>query len=120
MNSIDNFGDVLGLATFNRVVGTFIFANGQYRRIPLPVREAQTYGINDSGALAGRFYSAKDNLYLGFVYQNSIFQTLNFPGSAGTFPAAINNSGEVVGAFTDSANASHGFYWTPSTAAPQR
>jgi len=111
-SSIDNFGDVIGLATFNRVFG-FISANGKYQRITLPILLAQPYGINDFGALVGLFYSTKDNVFLGFIYQNSIFQILNFPGSTGTFPMAINNSGEVVGYFYDSNSSTHGFTWTP-------
>lgn len=37
------------------------------------------------------------------------FVTFTGPGGADIYPNAINNSGQVVGTFTDSAGASHGF-----------
>ena len=37
------------------------------------------------------------------------FVTFTGPGGADIYPNAINNSGQVVGMFTDSAGASHGF-----------
>jgi probable HAF family extracellular repeat protein len=49
----------------------------------------------------------------GFVYSNgTVNDSFNYPGAAATNPIAINDSGEVVGTWTDSAGIYHGFYWT--------
>lgn len=40
------------------------------------------------------------------------FTTIDFPGSVSTTPNGINDRGEVVGAYTDSSNRTHGFVRT--------
>jgi uncharacterized membrane protein len=40
------------------------------------------------------------------------FTTIDFPGSVSTIPNGINGRGEVVGAYTDSSNQTHGFVKT--------
>ena len=64
-------------------------------------------------------------LYTVLVAGSSLAQTattvnynyakLNYPGASSTSPAWINNSNEVVGTYTDSAQNTHGFKWQNGT-----
>jgi probable HAF family extracellular repeat protein len=49
---------------------------------------------------------------------NYTFTTIDVPGSAFTNLYGINNSGQIVGSYTDSAGAQHGFLYTNGTFAP--
>ncbi len=46
---------------------------------------------------------------MGFVYAKGKFTPVNFPKSNGTEATGINDKGEVVGLYFDSANLTHGF-----------
>ena len=72
------------------------------------------YGINSAGAAAGWCTSTKTNLYEGFVYAGGKFTAVNFPKSNGTQAEGINDNGDVVGLYLDSAGAQHGFLKTGS------
>jgi len=67
------------------------------------------YGINKSGAAAGFCTSTKTGLFEGFVYSGGKFTAINFPKSNGTQAIGINDAGDVVGAYLDSASVQHGF-----------
>ena len=45
------------------------------------------------------------------AFSQGIIKTLDFPGAASTAPEDINDSGEVVGFYTDANNLSHGFLY---------
>jgi hypothetical protein len=67
------------------------------------------YGVNSAGAAAGWCTNAKTGLDTGFVYSKGKFTPVNFPKSNGTQATGINDKGEVVGLYFDSANLTHGF-----------
>src|SRR5580704_9358170 len=67
------------------------------------------YGVNSLGAVAGWCTSSKTGLDMGFVYAKGKFTAVNFPKSNGTQATGINDKGEVVGLYLDSANLTHGF-----------
>jgi probable HAF family extracellular repeat protein len=67
------------------------------------------YGVNSAGAAAGWCTSSKTGLAEGFVYAKGKFTAVNFPKSNGTEATGINDKGEVVGLYLDSANNAHGF-----------
>jgi hypothetical protein len=67
------------------------------------------YGINSAGAAAGFCTSTKTSLFTGFVYSAGKFTAINFPKSNGTQAIGINDAGDVVGAYLDSASVQHGF-----------
>jgi probable HAF family extracellular repeat protein len=98
------------------------------------------FGINDAGDMIGSYSmstrtarlsgdSASSNVKLvartansvqiretgipayGFLLSGGVFRSLNPPGSIATYPAGINNSGVVVGTFTDVNNHVHGFLY---------
>jgi len=67
------------------------------------------YGVNSAGAAAGWCISSKTSLDTGFVYAKKKFTAVNFPKSSGTQVTGINDKGEVVGLYFDTAGATHGF-----------
>jgi probable HAF family extracellular repeat protein len=69
-------------------------------------------GINPGGNAVVGYYTPSPGTIAGFLYQNNILTTLQFPGSTYTIASGINASGEVVGLFDD-ATTQHGFIWTP-------
>jgi hypothetical protein len=52
--------------------------------------------------------------YHGYVYSAGTYTTLDPPGADGSFTLTqgINNTGQVVGMFRDSASVTHGFLAT--------
>ena len=72
--------------------------------------------INNNDDVAG-FYTNKGGKTVGFIkYAHGGFKSLNYPGSSMTQIFGINDSGEVVGAYTvgdSSTPPSYGFTWTP-------
>lgn len=67
------------------------------------------YGINSAGAAAGWCTNIKTGLYMGFVYSAGKFTPISFPKSNGTQAIGINDKGDVVGLYLDSASTQHGF-----------
>ena len=67
------------------------------------------YGVNKAGAAAGWCTSTKTGLAVGFVYAGGKFININFPKSNGTEAMGINDKGDVVGFYLDSASTQHGF-----------
>jgi len=67
------------------------------------------FGINSAGAAVGWCISTKTGLDESFVYSGGKLTTVSFPKSNGTQATGINDSGEVVGLYLDSASVQHGF-----------
>jgi hypothetical protein len=58
-------------------------------------------GVNDSGTITGHFVDS-DNVQHGFLRDTQgNFITFDVPGSGGTVPENINDSGEVAGTYND-------------------
>ena len=67
------------------------------------------YGINSANTVVGWCISAKTGLDIGLEYSKGKFTSINYPKSNGTQVTGINDKGEVVGLYLDSASAEHGF-----------
>jgi probable HAF family extracellular repeat protein len=67
------------------------------------------YGINTVGAVVGWCANTKTGQANAFMYANGKFTAINFPKSTGTEATGINDKGEIVGLYFDSAGAQHGF-----------
>jgi uncharacterized membrane protein len=65
--------------------------------------------INDAGAIVGSFNEQTDFAGRGYLYNNGVFTTINFPGATSTGVGGINDAGEIVGQYTDSGGTSHVF-----------
>ena len=67
------------------------------------------YGINTAGTLVGWCQDIKTGFDDAFSYAKGKFVTISFPKSMGTQAHGINDKGQIVGTYFDSADAQHGF-----------
>lgn len=67
------------------------------------------YGINSAGTVVGWCVSSKTGIDTGLMYSKGKFTTILFPKGIGTEATGINDKGEIVGLYFDSAGAQHGF-----------
>ena len=121
-NAINNLGQIAGTATNS--AGSpwwhgFIIENGVMVDLgTLPGGESshgsQACGINDSGQVVGFSYINGEYTH-AFIYSNGQMTDLGVPpGGADSYGYAINNSGQVVGAFDldPSSNNSYAFFYS--------
>jgi probable HAF family extracellular repeat protein len=57
-------------------------------------------GINNAGVVTGYYLDSSSN-YHGFVWQNGVFQTVNYPGAVDTVLGGLNNRGVAMGSHGD-------------------
>ncbi|WP_188792610.1 hypothetical protein [Dyella nitratireducens] len=74
----------------------------------------QAYSINDFGQVVGDYYMGDiggSYIFHSYELDGDKFNPINLPfaGVVSTFSPAINNTGEIVGGWTDSAGNSHGY-----------
>jgi len=74
--------------------------------------EAGCFGINANGpiVIVGNYFNNFTDNFMGFLYKNGKF--MNIPGPAGATASSangINDRGEIVGSYMDSAGVTHGF-----------
>jgi hypothetical protein len=67
------------------------------------------FGVNSAGTAVGWCTSAKTSQDIAFSYSKGKFTTIAYPKSSGTQASGINDKGEIVGLYLDSAGLSHGF-----------
>lgn len=116
VNSVTSAGTLFGSASAGRGTLDFSFSGEQYSYFTIPgASGAQVAGVNPEGSAVIGVYNPSSGVTAGFVYQNKVFTTLQFPGSTFTEALGINGGGEVTGTFNDAQGNSHGFTWTPPT-----
>jgi hypothetical protein len=69
----------------------------------------QFYGINSAGTAAGWCTSATTGNPIAFTYAKGKFTTIAFPKALETEADGINDKGDVVGTYIDTAGSQHGF-----------
>ncbi len=105
VNGINNSGQIVGVSFSSEgdPIG-WIYSGGNYSFIPgefvIP------FGINDHGDIVGNNSLSQD----AFIYTDGNFINIHVPGAFSTSASGINNSGEVVGNYSD-ATGSHGFIY---------
>jgi len=67
------------------------------------------YGINSAGTVVGFCGDAKTEVPVGYSYAAGKFTAINFPKGTGTQAMGINDKGDIVGLYFDTAGAQHGF-----------
>jgi probable HAF family extracellular repeat protein len=78
----------------------------------VPTGHLNVNGINKWGNIVGAGNIGKNLNFQGFKrWRNGNVAMLNYPGAAQTVPTSINDSGAVVGYYTDSGGQSHGFLY---------
>ena len=131
---INDVGQIVGL--FSNSTGThgFLDTNGNFTTIDDPdatvttfgTTATEAYGINNKGQIVGIYLGP--GYWKSFLYTAGRFTTLADPvavfnpgppdsggipfSGGGTFATGINNSGQTVGYYFDSAGAFNGFVYT--------
>jgi probable HAF family extracellular repeat protein len=88
---------VLSVA-FLLVTAPFVLAQGTYTQIDYPGASA-TFGqsINTVGDVVGTYNDSSGNTH-GFLLSNGVYTSIDYPGATqGTYTAAINDKGQIVG-----------------------
>lgn len=74
----------------------------------------QADGVNNAGQVVG-WYQDSSNTPRGFLWQNGVLETLDYPGSIGTHFNGINNKGVIIGEYLDLGFNWHGFTYVLSS-----
>jgi probable HAF family extracellular repeat protein len=110
---------VVEVTAYSPTVENFLFSHGKYQSLSIPdAPGAELVGISSAGVVGS--YEPSSGGTAGFLYQNKILTTLQFPGSTFAQAWSINDAGEVVGYFADSGDIQHGFTWEPPADAAKR
>jgi uncharacterized membrane protein len=117
------FTEVTGISSAGRAVGvadvkgsgateSFSFAAGKLHHLSVPgLPGAGALDISPSGtAIAGSY--PVGFVHTGFLYQNGQVTKLEVPGADSTYPAGVNDAGQVVGSYVVR-GITHAFTWTP-------
>jgi hypothetical protein len=111
LNGINSSGQIVGFDGTNN--SGFLLDNGRYTTLQVPgATETVAYGINDSTGQIVGYYSDPAGNFHGFLFDQGSYSTLDVPGSKWTYANGINASGQIVGSYTDAADAAysaHGF-----------
>jgi len=114
-------GEVVGSILGNVMYRYFKWSTGKYEPLGIPTvgaDEGALNGVNPQGTAVVGYYKPSTQVTAGFLYQNEILTTLEYPGAPkSTWAFGINSAGVVVGAFTDANNVTHGYTWTPDAPA---
>src|SRR5215831_9467054 len=114
---INNQGQVVGSFQFHGSPATitvqgFLYSNGTYTSV---ANSSVLNDINDPGQIVGTWGGFPTQ---GYLYSGGTATPINDPladPSFGTTPTGINNAGQIVGTYFDSAHTTHSFLYDPST-----
>ena len=95
-------------------VNGFFGLNGQWSSditLPFPVIQTRARSINNSGTVAGLFYTARPGLSTGFMVKNGVTYSITYPDPTqqGTNIEGINDAGVMTGSWTDATGNTHSF-----------
>lgn len=76
--------------------------------VPPGGSNATASAINDNGDVTG-FLTTSSGTVIGYLRKGGLFSDFAFPNAASTMPFGINNKDQIVGVYTDSQGAMHGF-----------
>jgi hypothetical protein len=118
-------GDIVGVYVDARGVSHgFILSGGKFENIDFPGATGTALsGLNPSGEMSG--FTCSDpacgltgafSIFHSFVISKTgVFTSFDPPGAISSNASAVNPSGEVVGAYTDSAGIGHGYIFDHGT-----
>jgi probable HAF family extracellular repeat protein len=107
---INNSGQIVGSSVGATQANGFLYSGGSFSTIDVPgAPDTYAYGINNNGQIVGKFYpEGFSGPILSFLYSGGNFTTIDVPGT----PASINDSGQIVGTFSDSDGSEHGYLYS--------
>jgi hypothetical protein len=127
-----DFGPGLGTALI-RVVGQrsvgvyadasgaqhgFLLHHGAFTPIDVPGQVlapgwgTAAFALNSKGAVAGSYFSGSSPPIRGYVLEKGVYRTFDVPGAGGSFGTQVNgmnDSGVLVGPYSDGDDVFHGF-----------
>lgn len=110
---INDSGEIVGdFANAGEIIQPFVLEGGEYTA-PGPVANSSfsiALGINNKGQIVGIYldFGTGEQLANGYLLEDGIYYDIDVPGAASTSLTGINDSGDIVGYFQDSAG-DHGF-----------
>ncbi len=110
---INDSGEIVGSYENNNFLSVgFLDSNGTFTSIsaPNPNDNLVLYGISDNGYMVGAISGY--SLFQSFIDENGAFTTISVPGATQTVVRGVNDSGDVVGYYTNSSG-TYGFLGTP-------
>jgi len=113
---INNNGQVVGYSTSSSVIHAFLYSNGSMTDLGTlgGAKSSFAFGINNLGEIVGdSSYSSTSSVLNAFLYSSGTMHDLGTPGIS-SVAEAINDNGQVVGAFTVPSGTQHAFLWTSS------
>ena len=112
---INDQGDVSGFTTSSTgtMVG-FLLKGKNFTTLSFPgATQTQAFGVNNHDQVVGD-YVGVDGVAHGFVYSNGTYTGIDDPNGLGTTTInGINNAGDIVGFYIDSAGNTDGFLGRP-------
>jgi probable HAF family extracellular repeat protein len=78
-------------------------ASAHYKFVTIGPRDSRSvvaHGINDAGIVTGSYEDSSSN-YHGFVWQDGVFKTVDYPAAVDTFVYGVNNLGVAIGSYGD-------------------
>ena len=84
-------------------------ASSRYKFVTIGVagsNSAWAWGINNAGLVSGHYEDASSIVH-GFVWQNGVLQTVDYPGAVYTYLHAVNNQGVAAGLYEDTSDTEH-------------
>jgi uncharacterized membrane protein len=96
LTSINNNGEMVGLAYADNQSFSFLYSNGEFTKISHPgAVETDAYGINVNGVIVGSYWDG--NHTKGFSWTQGQFTDISLPGNPPTLPRGINAVNQIVG-----------------------
>jgi probable HAF family extracellular repeat protein len=123
VRSINDRGQIVGFyVDAEGAVHGFLLEDGAYTTIDHPDASLESgagtaaFGLDNRGQIVGFYLDAGAEAVRGFVLDTSHdalaggdFITIDFPGAVETLAAAIDDRGQVAGAYGDTEGTQHGF-----------
>ncbi len=98
IRGINDHGVMVGKYRLSGFDYSFSYANGVFTTLPKPGTNdpSGANGINNAGVVVGSYreFSTAEH---GYIYQNNIYTTVDYPGAAHTTLVDINDSGIMLG-----------------------
>ncbi len=109
---INNLGQMVGMFTTLTATSGFLYDRGTFSpplNYPGAGNLTVANGINDRGQIVGVYQDATSGEH-SFLYKAGKYEALIYPGAKEIGTQDINNSGQIVGDFSD-AKGTHGFVY---------
>jgi probable HAF family extracellular repeat protein len=120
--AVNNVGEVVGYwDVTSGIERSFHYADETWTALdyPDPTHDyTRATDLNDAGQIVGYYFTGPDYLYTdiyAFVYEAGSWTSLQYPDALYTWGEGINNTGQIVGYFQETAGGRHAFVYEMAT-----